>query len=257
MSAEGVATATSGPILEVENLGKRFGGVVALEGVSFRLDRGEVLALAGDNGAGKSTLIKAISGVHEPSEGQIRFKGEVVRFANPAAAREAGIETIYQDLALADNLDVGANVFLGRERTTKLFGLLPRLDRQAMRQAAHDVLETLDIDIEKRKLTLPVRNLSGGQRQAVAIGRAIFWKAELLIMDEPTAALGVPEQRKVVELIRRLKSQGVAIIFISHNLGDIFAVADRILVLRRGQKAGERRAAETDGDEIVKLMVGG
>jgi simple sugar transport system ATP-binding protein len=246
----------SDPILRCVDLSKRFGGVHALEKVSFDLARGEVLALAGDNGAGKSTLIKAISGVHHPDEGEIWFKGLPARFDNPRQARETGIETIYQDLALADNLDVGANVFLGREPLVSFLGL-ERLDRPKMRDAAHEVLETLDIDIPRRKLREPVRNLSGGQRQAVAIGRAIYWKAELLIMDEPTAALGVPEQRKVKELILRLKEQGVAVLFISHNLVDIFDVADRIMVLRRGIKAGERRPAETDHNEIVRLMVGG
>lgn len=244
-------------ILSARGLTKRFGGVTALHDVTFELRRGEVLALAGDNGAGKSTLIKAISGVHRADEGEIVYKGERIELSNPRHAREIGIETIYQDLALADNLDVGANVFLGREPVVKALGFLPRLDRKRMREAAAEVLETLEIDIAPNKLGLPVRSLSGGQRQAVAIGRAIFWKAELLIMDEPTAALGVPEQRKVVELIHRLKRQGVAIIFISHNLIDIFAVADRIMVLRRGQKAGERRPAETTHDEVVKLMVGG
>ncbi|MFZ5992839.1 MAG: ATP-binding cassette domain-containing protein [Deinococcota bacterium] len=243
----------STPILEVRGITKRFGGVTALREVSFQLFPGEVLALAGDNGAGKSTLIKCISGVHPPDEGQVFFEGREVRFHNPREAREAGIETIYQDLALADNLDVGANVFLGREPMKRVLGV-PVLDRAKMRAEARTVLETLDI---QTTLDRPVSALSGGQRQAVAIGRAIYWKARLLIMDEPTAALGVPEQRKVVELIRRLKQQGVAVIFISHNLNDIFAVADRILVLLRGQKAGERRASETHGDEIVKLMVGG
>lgn len=243
----------STPILEVRGITKRFGGVTALCEVSFQLFPGEVLALAGDNGAGKSTLIKCISGVHPPDEGQVVFEGREVRFHNPREAREAGIETIYQDLALADNLDVGANVFLGREPMKRVLGV-PVLDRAKMRAEARTVLETLDI---QTTLDRPVSALSGGQRQAVAIGRAIYWKARLLIMDEPTAALGVPEQRKVVELIRRLKQQGVAVIFISHNLNDIFAVADRILVLLRGQKAGERRASETHGDEIVKLMVGG
>jgi len=245
------------PLLRCQSMSKRFGGVHALEKVGFELDRGEVLALVGDNGAGKSTLIKAISGVHPLDEGEIVFRGAPVSFANPRAARDAGIETIYQDLALADNLDVGANVFLGREPESRFLGLLPRIDRKAMRAAAQRVLDSLDIDIPAAKLQQPVRNLSGGQRQAVAIGRAIHWNAELLIMDEPTAALGVPEQRKVRELIGRLRASGVAIIFISHNLADIFAVADRILVLRRGLKAGERRPSETDSDEIVKLMVGG
>jgi ABC-type sugar transport system ATPase subunit len=248
---------TEAPILAVRGLTKHFGGVTALEGVGFELHRGEVLALAGDNGAGKSTLIKAISGVHQPDEGEIVYKGERVTLRNPRHAREMGIETIYQDLALADNLDVGANIFLGREPAAPLFGLIPRLDRRRMRSAARDVLAPLDVDLEDRKLGLPVRSLSGGQRQAVAIGRAIFWKAELLIMDEPTAALGVPEQRKVIELIRSLRRQNVAVIFISHNLVDIFAVADRILVLRRGLAAGERRPEQSSHDEIVRLMVGG
>lgn len=241
------------PILETRGLTKRFAGLTALEDVSFQLFPGEVLALAGDNGAGKSTLIKCISGAHLPSEGQVVFEGREVAINTPQDSRELGIETIYQDLALAENLDVGSNVFLGRERMRKIFGVFPALDRAAMREASKEVLETLDIHTA---LDRPVRDLSGGQRQAVAIGRAIFWKARVLIMDEPTAALGVPEQRKVVELIQKLKSQGVAIIFISHNLSDIFAVSDRVLVLRRGVKAGERLIAETNGDELVKLMVG-
>ncbi|MCB2054275.1 MAG: sugar ABC transporter ATP-binding protein [Geminicoccaceae bacterium] len=246
----------SEPILRCEKLSKRFGGVHALENVDLVLHRGEVLALAGDNGAGKSTLIKIISGVHPPDDGALFYKGEKLRLRNPRHAREIGIETIYQDLALADNLDVGANVFLGREPTKSFLGL-QRLDRARMRAVAHEVLDTLDIDIARHKFVQPVRNLSGGQRQAVAIGRAIYWKAELLIMDEPTAALGVPEQRKVKELILRLKAQNVAVLFISHNLVDIFDVADRILVLRRGIKAGERRPSETDHNEVVRLMIGG
>ena len=248
--------AASTPILSVRGMSKRFGGVQALEGVSFDLAPGEVLALAGDNGAGKSTLIKCISGVHQPDEGEVRYKSEPVTLANPSEARRLGIETIYQDLALADNLDVGANVFLGREPEKRVFGFLPAIDRRRMRDAAHDVLKTLEIEIPPGKLTRPVRTLSGGQRQAVAIGRAIYWQAEVLIMDEPTAALGVPEQRKVRELIERLKAQQVGVIFISHNLQDIFAVSDRILVLRRGRAVGERRIDRTDHDEVVKLMVG-
>jgi simple sugar transport system ATP-binding protein len=242
----------SQPILQARNLTKRFGGVTALDSVSFDLFPGEVLALAGDNGAGKSTLIKCISGVHPPEEGQVIYQGKEVRFDNPKLARQAGIETIYQDLALADNLDVGENVFLGREPMRSVLGF-PVMDRARMRKESGQVLDTLDIHT---RLDRPVRELSGGQRQAVAIGRAVYWNAKLLIMDEPTAALGVPEQRKVVELIKNLRNKGVAIIFISHNLGDIFAVSDRILVLLRGAKAGERKASETNGDEVVKLMVG-
>src|SRR3984885_12623791 len=188
------------PILQVQSVSKRFGGVHALENVSVDLFPGEVLALAGDNGAGKSTLIKIISGVHHPDEGKIWYDGAEVTFENPQKAREQGIETIYQDLALADNLDVGANVFLGREPMKRVFGL-PVIDRARMAAVAREVLDRLDIHIPDKKLGGPVRMLSGGQRQAIAIGRAIYWNAKVLIMDEPTAALGVPEQRKVMELI--------------------------------------------------------
>jgi simple sugar transport system ATP-binding protein len=241
-------------LLEARGISKRFGGVHALERVDFRLDAGEVVALAGDNGAGKSTLIKIISGVFGPDEGEIRYQGETVAFANPHDARARGIETIYQDLALADNLDVGANVFLGREPMRRVFGL-PVLDRKRMRAEAARALEALDIGLER--LDRPVRALSGGQRQCVAIGRAIHWQARVLIMDEPTAALGVPEQRRVMSLIRGLKSSGVGVIFISHNLADIFDVTDRIVVLRRGVNAGERPTASANADEIVRMMVGG
>lgn len=246
--------AASAPLLEARGVSKRFGGVHALETVNFRVDPGEVVALAGDNGAGKTTLIKIISGVFQPTDGEIFFSGEPVVFDNPQDARARGIETIYQDLALADNLDVGANVFLGREPMRRILGI-PVLDRRRMRAEAAQALEALDIGLDR--LDRPVRALSGGQRQCVAIGRAIHWKARVLIMDEPTAALGVPEQRRVMALIRSLKSSGVGVIFISHNLGDIFQVADRIVVLRRGVLAGERMAHGADPDEIVRLMVGG
>ena len=246
------------PLLQARDVSKRFGGVHALERVTFTLHPGEVVALAGDNGAGKSTLIKIISGVFRPDEGEIVYEGRTVDFENPQAARDQGIETIYQDLALADNLDVGANVFLGREPMRRMphprWGL-PVIDRRQMREAAALALEPLDIHLDR--LDRPVRALSGGQRQAVAISRAIHWKARVLIMDEPTAALGVPEQRKVMDLIRSLKGSGVGVIFISHNLGDIFAVSDRIVVLRRGVMAGERAIGEANPDEIVRLMVGG
>ena len=240
----------------VRSIHKRFGAVQALKGVSMHVDAGEVVALAGDNGAGKSTLIKIISGVYHQDEGTIHFDGKAGR-ASPRRRRPAphGIETIYQDLALADNLSIGANIFLGREPMTKALGFLPVLDRPRMAKAAKETMALLDFHVDR--LEAPVAAFSGGQRQAVAIGRAIYWNAKLLIMDEPTAALGVPEQRKVVALVKSLKDQGKGVIFISHNLQDIFAVADRIIVLRRGINAGERRPAETDTDEIVRLMVGG
>jgi simple sugar transport system ATP-binding protein len=242
------------PLLRVENISKHFGGVHALKDVSLTLSPGEVLALAGDNGAGKSTLIKIISGVHHADGGSLWYAGKEIKLDNPHQARAYGIETIYQDLALADNLDVGANVFLGREPVRKVFGF-PFVDRRRMREEAGTTLRGLEIQINR--LDVPIRSLSGGQRQSVAIGRAIHWKARVLIMDEPTAALGVPEQRKVMELIANLKESGVGIIFISHNLIDIFQASDRIMVLRRGSKVGERRTSETNSDEIVRLMVGG
>jgi simple sugar transport system ATP-binding protein len=243
------------PLLEVRNLSKNFGPVQALADLTMMVRAGEVVALAGDNGAGKTTLIKAISGVYKPSGGEILLRGEPVQFASPQEAREKGIETIYQDLALADNLTIGANIFLGREPMRRAFGFLPVLDRAKMAAAAKSTMALLDFHVSR--LDAPVSNFSGGQRQAVAIGRAVYWNAQILIMDEPTAALGVPEQRKVISLIHQLKAQGRGVIFISHNLQDIFAVADRIVVLRRGVQAGERRISETSHDEVVKLMIGG
>ena len=243
------------PILDVRGVSKRFGGVEALKGVSLRLGPGEVVALAGDNGAGKSTLTKMISGVYPADDGEIRLDGRAVRFATPEAARSAGIETIYQDLALADNLSIGANIFLGREPMRRIFGLIPVLDRARMAEAARHTMARLDFHVDR--LSAPVGRFSGGQRQAVAIGRAIYWNARVILMDEPTAALGVPEQRKVLALIRSLREQGRGVIFISHNLQDIFAVSDRIVVLRRGALAGERRIGDTTHDEVVKLMIGG
>jgi len=243
-------------VLEVKSVYKRFGGVQALDDVSIHLNEGEVLALAGDNGAGKSTLIKVVSGVYHPDDGDIIFNNENIQLDNPRFAREKGIETIYQDLALADNLNVGANIFLGREPMTSKLGI-PVIDRELMLAESKKVLKNLEINIPESSLEEPVGKLSGGQRQAVAIGRALYWNAKLLIMDEPTAALGVPEQRNVMDLIKKLKEQKVSIIFISHNLTDIFQASDRIVVLRRGIKAGERLIKDTNSDEIVKLMVQG
>ncbi len=243
-------------VLEVKSVSKRFGGVQALDNVSIHLNEGEVLALAGDNGAGKSTLIKVVSGVYHPDDGDIIFNNENIQLDNPRFAREKGIETIYQDLALADNLNVGANIFLGREPITKKMGI-PVIDRELMLFESKKILKNLEINIPETSLEEPVGKLSGGQRQAIAIGRALYWNAKLLIMDEPTAALGVPEQRNVMDLIKKLKEQNVSIIFISHNLTDIFQASDRIVVLRRGIKAGEKLIKETNSDEIVKLMVQG
>jgi ABC-type sugar transport system ATPase subunit len=255
MSSTDQSMAPDGVVLQVRGASIRFGGVEALRNVDFEVRPGEIVALAGDNGAGKSTLIKVISGVYVPSSGEVRFLGYLAPAGDPQGVRSRGIETIYQDLALADNLDVGSNIFLGREPMKRLLGI-PIIDRARMAAVAREVLDRLDIHIPEKKLSGPVRMLSGGQRQAIAIGRAIYWNAKLLIMDEPTAALGVPEQRKVMELIRGLRSQGVAVILVSHNLHDIFGVADRIVVMRRGEIVGERATQATDGDEIVRMMVG-
>ncbi len=224
------------PILQVKELYKRFGGLVAVDHVSLDIYPGEVVGLLGDNGAGKSTLIKMVSGAYKPDGGQILLDGEVVSFATPLEARRRGIETIYQDLALCENLDASANIFLGRERMRHQLGILRVLHRSYMLRESSQVLDQLDIRIPE--LRTPIRQLSGGQRQAVSIARAVYWKAHLMIMDEPTAALGVPEQLKVLELIRTLRSQGVPVILISHNMQDVFAVAERAIVMRRGSKAG-------------------
>ncbi len=242
-------------ILSVVNLTKRFGGLTAVDHVSLDIHIGEVVGLVGDNGAGKSTFIKMISGVYPLDDGQIIFDGRSMTFASPRDAREKGIETIYQDLALAENLDVGANIFLGREiKKHHLGGVLHTLDRHKMQEESANILRRLDIKIPS--LSQQIRNLSGGQRQAVAIARTIYWNARLVIMDEPTAALGVSEQRKVLTLVRTLCDQGVPVILISHNMQDVFAVADRIVVMRRGRKVGELVAASSTPDEVVSLMVG-
>lgn len=245
------------PMLKVVNLSKRFGGIHAVEKVSFELYKGEILGLVGDNGAGKSTLIKMISGVYIPDEGKIFWKGKKMEINSPRYARELGIETIYQDLSLADNLDVAANIFLGKEILKQFMGgFIGILDKKKMENESGSVLKQLDIEIDYRSMRDPVENLSGGQRQSVAIGKAIYWNAQLVIMDEPTAALGVKERGNALNLVKRLKEERVPVIFISHNLLDIFAVTDRILVMRRGIIAGEEITSEASEDRLVKLMIG-
>ena len=245
----------SEPLLSIRGLTKIFGGLVAVDNVSFDVARGEVVGLLGDNGAGKSTLIKCISGVHASEEGEILFDGAPVAFASPMDARRAGIETIYQDLALANNLDVGANIFLGREiKTRRLGGLIQTLDDRHMREQSRQTLDSLQIRFPT--LTEPIEKLSGGQRQAVAIARAVYWEARLMIMDEPTNNLGVPEQHKVLELIRTLKGRGVPVILITHVMPDAFAVTDRVVVMHRGRKVAEKTTARTSAEELVQYMVG-
>lgn len=242
------------PVIRLEHVTKRFGGLTAVNDVSLEIFPGEIVALAGDNGAGKSTLIKMISGVYRPDEGHIFLEDKEITVASPMEARSLGIETIYQDLALCENLDASVNIFLGREPLKRMLGVFRQVDRPHMLSESQKVLDRLDIHIPN--LRRPIREMSGGQRQAVAIARAVYWNALLMIMDEPTAALGVPEQRKVHELVKTLKTQNVPVIIISHNLQDIFAVADRIIVMRRGNKVGDVRASEVTDDDLVSLMVG-
>jgi ABC-type sugar transport system ATPase subunit len=243
------------PILSVRHLTKRFGGLVAVNGVSWDVYPGEVVALLGDNGAGKSTLIKCISGVYQPDDGEVFFRGQRTRFTRPLDALENGIETIYQDLALAQNLDVPANIFLGREAKLRYFGgLVKMLDEKKMLKESKTALDSLHIHFPN--LSQPIESLSGGQRQAVAIARAVYWDARLMIMDEPTNNLGVPEQHKVLELIRRLRDKGVPVILITHTLPDVFAVSDRLMVMHRGRKVTEKKTADTSTEELVQYMVG-
>ena len=232
------------PVLSIRNLTKRFGGLVAVNDLSWDVYPGEVVALLGDNGAGKSTLIKCVSGVYQPDDGEIRFEGRLSHFARPMDARRQGIETIYQDLALANNLDVGANIFLGREvKKRYLGGLIRTLDEQMMLRESQAALESLAIQFPS--LTQPIESLSGGQRQAVAIARAVYWDARLMIMDEPTNNLGVPEQHKVLELIRKLRDQGVPVILITHTLSGRL----RGLGPPHGDAQGTQGDGEADGGD--------
>jgi len=242
------------PLLEVKNITKRFGGLVAVDNVNMKLFPGEVVGILGDNGAGKSTLIKVISGVYHADAGKIYFNNQMIRINNPMEALRIGIETIYQDLALAENLNVYSNIFLGREKLKKYLGFIDVLDHDYMLNESKKVLKRLDIQIPS--LRNKIINLSGGQRQAVAISRSIYWDAKLLIMDEPTAALGVVEQEKVLNLVKTLSSQGVSVIVISHQMRDVFSVASRLIVMRRGKKVAERITKKTTHEEIVGLIVG-
>ncbi len=241
-------------VLQVRGLTKRFGGLTAVDHVDLDVRPGEVVGLLGDNGAGKSTLIKMVSGVYHPDEGQILFAGQEVKMGSPMDALELGIETLYQDLALAENLNVYSNIFLGREVTRPFLGFIQVLDHETMHAESSKVLKRLEIEIPSLKSQ--IKNLSGGQRQAVAISRSIYWNAKLLIMDEPTAALGVAEQRKVLDLVRVLRGQNIPVIIISHQMYDVFSVTDRLAVMRRGKKVAERMTKETTPDEVVGLIIG-
>jgi ABC-type sugar transport system ATPase subunit len=244
---------TTAPLLTVRGIAKRFGALTALSGVDLDIRPGEVLALLGDNGAGKSTFIKILAGAQPQSEGEIRIDGKPVSFASPQDAANAGIATIFQELALSENLSIAENVFLGREMVRRVAGI-PFLRFRAMKQRVTALLAELDAHISDPEA--PVGSLSGGQRQAVAICRALNVNARLVIMDEPTAALAVAETRKVLSLTRRLAERGCAVVLISHNIADVFEVADRMVVFRRGRKIAERDRPATSPEEIVSFITG-
>ena len=242
--------AASTPTLELRGVSKRFGAVQALTSVDFAAEPGKVTALVGDNGAGKSTLIKIISGINPMDEGEFRFEGELVHVHSPQAAASLGIATVYQDLALCDNLDVVANLYLGREE----LGTGHVLNETSMEQEALMVLKRLAVRIPS--VRTQVASLSGGQRQSVAIARSMLGEPKRVLLDEPTAALGVAQTAQVLNLLRTLRDQGLAVVVISHNLGDVFQVADRIEVLRLGRHVATFEAGETDSDEIVSAITG-
>jgi len=241
-----------GPLLKVEGVSKHFGGVKAVDNVSFEVNAGEVVGIIGDNGAGKSTLIKMISGVYVPDEGKIWFDGKETEGKSPREMREMRLETIYQDLALADNLDASSNIFLGREKLKNR--VFKTVDRGRMMDGARDTLKTLAFQLPNlKRLT---RDLSGGQRQGVAIARAMHWNARFLIMDEPTAAVGVAGRRNIYKLVGDLREKGVPVVYVTPNVREAFSIVDRAVVIRRGRKVVERMVKETTVDEIVGFIVG-
>ncbi len=240
------------PTLELRGITKSFGSVQALSDVDFEVRTGEVMALVGDNGAGKSTLIKSIAGIHAVDSGETLFEGNHVNISGPKDAAKLGIEVVYQDLALCDNLDVVQNMYLGREA----HDLFQRLKEPVMEQKTAETMKSLRVTTI-RSIRQPVATLSGGQRQSVAVARAVMWNSRVVILDEPTAALGVAQTRQVLELVKRLAHQGLAVVLISHNLSDVFEVADRITVLRLGRHVGEYQSADTNQQQIVEAITAG
>lgn len=238
------------PILRMRGIGKSFGAVRALNNVDFEVYPGEVVGLVGDNGAGKSTLIKTIAGVGPADEGEIFVDGQAVKISSPQIATHLGIETVYQDLALCDNLDVVSNLFLGREEQT-VFGALKEID---MERRSLEVLRTLDVKLPSVRAI--VSTLSGGQRQSIAVAKTILRNAKVILLDEPTAALGVAQTRQVLNLIKRLREQGLAVVVISHNLADVFEVVDRVIVLRLGRRVGTFDVKTTTPEQVVAAITG-
>jgi fructose transport system ATP-binding protein len=243
------------PLIEARGLTKSYGSLVATDGVDLQIGHQEIVAIVGDNGAGKSTLVKMISGAVVPDAGEISIDGEVAKIRNPLDARAYGIETIYQDLAVAANLDIVANIHLGRERRRRgVWGILGALDRRAMREEARAHLAELKIDIPN--ITAAVESLSGGQRQSVAIARAMVWASRLLIMDEPTAALGASQSAAVLEIVKGVRARGVSVAIISHILPHVLELADRIVVLRHGRKVADLPSGELDEHRLIELIIG-
>lgn len=242
---------TSTPLVEMTDISISFGGIRAVDHASINLHRGEVVGLLGHNGAGKSTLIKILSGAYKRDAGEIRINGEAATINNPRDAKGYGIETIYQQLAVADNVDAAANLFLGREMITSL----GTLDDAAMESKAREVMGRLNPNF--RRFKEPVKALSGGQRQSVAIARAILFNARILIMDEPTAALGPQETAQVGELIKQLKSEGIGIFLISHDIHDVFDLADRVVVMKNGQVVGQAKTSDVTKDEVLGMIIMG
>jgi D-xylose transport system ATP-binding protein len=240
------------PLLELRGVSKAFGAVQALYRVDFEVRRGEVMALVGDNGAGKSTLIKSVVGIYPFDEGEVRYEGAPVNIHGPRDAARLGIEVVYQDLALADNLDVVANMFLGRERIRA--GVV--LDESSMERSSRETLDSLSVTTLK-SVRQTVAGLSGGQRQAVAVAKSVMWDSRLVILDEPTAALGVAQTRQVLDLVRRLAERGLGVVMITHNLHDVFESADRITVLRLGQRVAQLERSETSQQEVVHAITAG
>jgi ABC-type sugar transport system ATPase subunit len=256
MSGEIRAEPMGVPLVDAHGLSKHYGTIRAVDGIDLTVNHGEILAIVGDNGAGKSTLIKMLSGAVIPDDGEIYVEGERARLHGPLDARALGIETIYQDLALLPNLDVVTNLYLGREeKRSGALGLLGVLARRRMRNEARGHLEDLRITIPSISGT-PVERLSGGQRQSVAIARAIVWSSKLLIMDEPTAALGVAQSQAVLDLVQRVRERGTSVIIISHILPHVLALADRVAVLRQGRKVADLNATELSQDRLIALIVG-
>jgi len=243
---------TAVPLLEMRGVIKRFGGVTALDDINLRIDPGEVVALVGDNGAGKSTLSKVIAGVLQPEDGDVLVDGTAHKITGPTHARSLGIEVVYQDLALAPNLDIATNLFLGREIVRR--GAFGWLNTRRMRAEAKEHLDSLDVNVPS--LTTPVERLSGGQRQAIAISRATYGGHRLIVMDEPTAALGVRETAKVEQLITRLSERGISVLLVSHNMAQVKKITHRVLVLRRGRLVAERRTADVSAEDVVSLITG-